>query len=116
MSNWYSKKIEDLFAELNTSKTGLTDLEAMRRIETYGQNKLQTTKQVTIGSIFIEQFKSPLIYVLIVAAVIVFFLGDTIDGSIIIGIVLLNAIIGTLQEGKARNTLQALQNLSLIHI
>lgn len=109
--NWYAQKVDDLFGAFKTSPIGLDESEVSRRTETYGKNILQTTKPVTLWSIFIEQFKSPFIYALLAASAIVFFLGETLDGSIIIGIVLINAAIGTFQEGKARNTLAALQNI-----
>lgn len=63
----------------------------------------------SIFTIFLHQFQSPLIYILIAASVVVFVIGEVVDGSIILAVLLFNAIVGTIQEGKAQNTLLALK-------
>jgi len=110
MSNiWYSYDKEKVLSILKTRLSGLTEVEVKRKQEE-GLNKIETKNKVGIFSIFIKQFKSPLIYILIFAGVVALSLGEIIDGSIILGIILLNAFIGTFQEGKAQNILEALSN------
>jgi len=108
---WYEFENEKILGSLKTSYQGLSDAEVLRRRNEYGPNTLKEISKVTIFTIFFSQFKSSLIYILIVAGIIAFFLGETIDGSIIFAIILLNAVIGTVQEGKARNTLEALEKV-----
>lgn len=107
--NWSTTKIEDIFKQFHSTKQGLGDFVIKENRSIYGENILNQTKKVTIFSIFISQFQSAFIYILLISALIVIFVGEFLDGFIIIGIVLLNAIIGTVQEGKARNTLGALK-------
>lgn len=108
---WYredTKKILDFF---QTNERGLTSLHVINQRKLYGENVLTQERKHSFFDIFISQMKSPLIYVLIAAAIIVFFLGDWIDGSIITFIVILNATIGSIQEGKAQDTLAALSRV-----
>ena len=110
--SWYSKSIHEVFSELKSGKDGLSHDEAELRLKRDGPNKLPDAKVDGILKIFLRQFQSPLIYILIVAAVIVLFLGENIDATIIFLVLLFNAIVGTIQEGKAQNTLQALKKFS----
>lgn len=109
---WHTKENIDLLSLFSVNKsTGLLEDEALKRLKKNGLNTLENKKKVTIFSIFLEQFKSPLIYVLLVALIIVFILGEVVDSFIILAVILINSIIGTVQEGKARNTLEALQTV-----
>lgn len=110
INSWYSYDKEKVLGTLKTGISGLSQIEVKRRQDSHGSNALKITSKKGIFSIFIKQFRSPLIYVLIVAGSIALFLGEIIDGSIIFGIILLNAIIGSIQEGKAQNILEALSN------
>ncbi len=109
-SNWYSKTPAEIFQELHSSEQGLSQEEAKRRSEEYGLNKLPDGKVDSYLVIFLRQFQSPLIYILLAVSVMVFAMGDIVDGIIILGVLIFNAIIGTVQEGKAQNTLLALKN------
>jgi Ca2+-transporting ATPase len=108
---WYRENINKILDFFQTSERGLTPLRVIEQRQKYGENVLKQEEKKTFKDMFISQMKSPLIYVLVVASIIVFFLGHWIDGSIIISIVLLNAIIGSIQEGKAQNTLAALSRV-----
>lgn len=77
-----------------------------------GPNKLPEFKADSLFVIFLRQFKSPFIYILLVAGGLVFATGETVDGFIVISVLLFNAIIGTIQEGKARNILVALKKIT----
>ncbi|MDP2651552.1 MAG: HAD-IC family P-type ATPase, partial [bacterium] len=97
------------YKELQTNEAGLRAEEATRRLKEDGPNTLPETKPDGYPIIFLRQFQSPLIYLLFAASAAVFFLGEVADGSIILAVLLFNAIVGTIQEGKAQNTLRALK-------
>ncbi|HEY4475104.1 MAG TPA: HAD-IC family P-type ATPase [Candidatus Paceibacterota bacterium] len=108
---WYSKSASEVIQDLGSNLSGLTHEETKKRLEKFGPNKLPEQKGKSLVRIFFEQFQSPLIYVLLVADVIVFALQETTDGLIILFILLFNAVLGTIQEGRAQNTLAALTKL-----
>jgi len=97
--------------ELHSSEFGLSAAEAARRLREGGGNVLPEKKPDSLAVIFVRQFKSPLIYILLGAAATVFLMGETVDATIILAVLLFNAIVGTFQEGKAQNTLRALRRL-----
>lgn len=107
---WYQQTIEQVFSKLQSSTEGLANHEAILRLREHGPNALPEAKLPSTWLIFLNQFKSPLVYILLIVSVVVAVLGDIAD-SIVISIVLVfNAIIGTVQEGRANNTLAALKN------
>ncbi|MDP2672084.1 MAG: HAD-IC family P-type ATPase, partial [Candidatus Daviesbacteria bacterium] len=109
---WYTKKAKDIFGILHSNENGLSKEEAISRLEKYGLNKLPDAKVDSLFIIFLLQFQSPLIYILLIASLIVFLMKEFIDGSIILFVLLFNAIVGTIQEGKAQNTLLALKKFA----
>jgi Mg2+-importing ATPase len=98
----------EIIKKLKTSTAGLTDGEAKSRLAFYGPNILKPKKRFGVFSIFISQFKSPIILVLIFAAVLSFFLKDPSDATIILSIVLIGSILGFWQEFRATNTINKL--------
>ena len=106
--SWHTKAIPEILDALHSCEHGLTTEEATERLKKYGLNKLPEGKVSSFPVIFLHQFQSSLIYILLAASAIVFVMGETIDGSIILAVLLFNAIVGTIQEGKAQNTLRAL--------
>lgn len=105
-------KLPELYKELNSSERGLDKQEAKLRLERYGANVLPIKKVPSVIHLFFHQFLNPLIYILLVAAVVTIILGDFTD-AIFIGIVLLvNAIIGSVQEFGAEKSAQALRHMS----
>ncbi len=106
---WHSISLPEIFAETKSKQNGLASQEATKRLKEYGLNKLPEGKVDSILVIFLRQFQSPLIYILLAASMIVFAMGEIVDGSIILAVLLFNAIVGTIQEGKAQNTLRALK-------
>lgn len=100
---------------LETSKLGLTSAEAAKRLAIYGPNVIPEKKKAGPVTIFIRQFMNFMIFVLIVAAVISGYLGDFADTLIILGIVLVNAVIGFYQEYNAEKALEALKNLAALN-
>ncbi len=109
--NVHSVSIDELFKLLNSSPNGLSKKEAEKRLQIYGLNELEEKKESKL-LIFIRQFNSPLVYILIIAAIITLFLGDYLDAGIITGIVFLNGILGFWQEIKAISSLEALKKLT----
>jgi P-type Ca2+ transporter type 2C len=89
---------------------GLLSIDAEKRLKKYGMNRLSTHQKAPLYSVFLRQFQSPLIYILLIAATIIFFFGNPLDAFVISGILFFNAIVGTLQEGRAENMLEGLQH------
>lgn len=108
---WHSLKVDDVLAKLNTSTAGLSREEALERQQEYGLNKLPSRKVPSWWQIFFHQFLSPLIYILIFAAIVTIFLKEWEDAGFIIFVILLNSIVGAWQENKAEKSAAALQNL-----
>lgn len=98
---------------LNSSKEGLTSSEAKARLSKYGFNEIQEKRKKTDLEIFIDQFKSFLIIILIVAVVLSFAFGEYIDGVLILLIILLNAFLGFIQTKKAEEAIAALKKLTV---
>src|SRR3989344_9660646 len=108
----YSKKIDDLYQEFKTSEQGLAEEEASKRLAQYGENKLKEKKEINTFLLFLNQFKSFLILILIAATIISFFLGKIVDAIVIFLIVLFNATFGFIQEYKAEKAIAALKKLT----
>lgn len=106
---WYEKSPAQLFEALASGEHGLTTLEVTKRLGEYGPNALSESKPDSVAVVFVRQFRSPLIYILLGASALVYAMGDVVDGSIIMAVLLFNAIIGAVQEGRAQNTLKALR-------
>ena len=108
-NKWQTHSLEQLFSQLESSPRGLAALEASRRLEESGPNTLPEPEARSLSWIFLSQFNSSLIFILLVAALIVFAIGDTTDALIILAVLIFNAIVGTIQEGRAENTLKVLK-------
>ncbi|WP_292465097.1 HAD-IC family P-type ATPase [Methanolobus sp.] len=108
---WCSIPSEDAFTVFNSHPEGLSQEEAEIRLARDGYNEVSSKQEHGPVYRFSKQFASPLIYLLIIAAVITFFLELYIDAIVILLVVLANAIIGFVQEGKAQNALEALSKL-----
>jgi len=109
---WHSLQIGEVFRKIVTDTNGLTDNEASKRIEEFGFNELKEARRKTIFSIFIGQFKSFLILILILATIFSIYLKEHVEAIAIGVILLINAFLGTFQEFKAEESLKALKKLS----
>ena len=116
---WHNLSTKDVEIKLETNlKDGLTDEEVAERLKKYGENKLQEQKKESIFIKFLKQFNDFMIIILIIAAVVSAIVtkiqgtGEYIDSIIIIAIVVLNAIMGLVQEAKAEKSLEALKKMS----
>lgn len=98
---WYQQPLTAVINYFKTdSERGLTQEQAQTALAFYGRNKIDLQIKETFLSIFIEQFKDPLVYLLIGSGAIIFLAGSRLDAFIIVGILLLNAIVGTVQESR----------------
>ena len=119
----YSQKANELLTELNTNQqNGLSSAEVTHRKQKYGANKLREKKKKTTMQRFFDQFKDAMILILIAAAVISFVVvcveqnwGELFEPLLIVLIVILNAVMGVYQEGKAEKALDALKSMSAPH-
>lgn len=93
-------------------ETGLTETEAAKRLAADGANELEQEKKKSPGAAFLEQLNDPLICVLLVAAFVSFLLHEISDAVIIGVVVLVNAVVGVIQEGKAQKALESLKKLT----
>jgi Ca2+-transporting ATPase len=109
--NWYQHGIKDALQKLGTSEKGLTETEAKQRIAQYGPNKLVEEEKIGKLKILLHQFTSPLIYILIIAGIVTLLLKEYIDSGVIFAVVILNAIIGFIQEYKAEESVRALKKM-----
>jgi P-type Ca2+ transporter type 2C len=109
--NWYNLAHVDVYKKLETTKEGLTIDEVKKRQKRYGPNKLPEAKRESKLSLFLAQFKSSLVYVLLAASIISLLLGDRIDAGVIMLAVLINVIIGFYQENKAQTALSSLRKI-----
>jgi P-type Ca2+ transporter type 2C len=108
---WYKLGTNEVFQELVTSESGLSDSEIRKRLEQYGQNRLAEEEAVSKLKILLHQFTSPLIYILMIAGIVTIFLQEYIDSGVIFAVVILNAIIGFVQEIKAEESVRALKKM-----
>ncbi len=109
--NWYQLPVKEVIQKLGTSEKGLTDKEAKQRLSQHGLNKLAEEEKINKFKILLHQFTSPLIYILLVAGVVTIFLEEYIDSGVIFSVVILNAIIGFIQEFKAEESVRALKKM-----
>jgi Ca2+-transporting ATPase len=110
---WYQLDVKETFQELRTSEEGLTDAEVKERLAQYGPNIFAQEEKLRRLKILLHQFKSPLIYILIIAGIVTFLLREYIDTGVIMAVVILNAIIGYIQEFKAEESMRALKKMVL---
>ncbi|HET7832960.1 MAG TPA: HAD-IC family P-type ATPase [Gallionella sp.] len=111
VSSWHSLPVPEALRALATDHAGLSLDEAARRLQQYGPNRLPAARRDGLAIRFARQFHNVLIYVLLVSAAITALLAHWVDCSVIAGVVLINAIIGVIQEGKAEHALDAIRNM-----
>lgn len=104
----------ELLTKLHTNEKGLTSNEAEERLARYGPNLLKPKKRASPAFIFLSQFKSPILLIMLFTSIMAFFLGDTFESLIIIIILFISSFIGFLQEKRATNAIGKL--LAIVHI
>ncbi|MDD3436783.1 MAG: HAD-IC family P-type ATPase [Candidatus Gastranaerophilales bacterium] len=108
---WHKMEINELFLQLKSDIEGLSEVKAADLLNIYGKNSLPTRKPHGILQIFFYQFLNPLIYILLVAGVLAFIIGDKKDSFFIFVVILINSTIGAIQEWKAEKSSETLQKL-----
>ena len=108
MKEFWSYDLDDILKRLKTNKAGLSSKEAEERIDKYGQNIFEEKKSSSNLGIFINQFKSPIIMILIFAVILSMFLKDYSDGIIILIIIMISAFLSYSHESKANNAVKKL--------
>ncbi|MFO7983846.1 MAG: cation-transporting P-type ATPase [Desulfuromonadales bacterium] len=112
---WHAQDTKEVFRQLAAHEDGLSTEEAGRRLERYGPNRLPAPEKRGPVRRFLVQFHNLLIYVLLCAAVITAMLGHWLDCGVILGVVLVNALIGFIQEGKAEKALDSIRAMLSLH-
>lgn len=104
----WAESIEHVCSHLATSEQGLSASEADQRLRPYGHNAFKRKESTSLAAIFLKQFASPLIFLLLGAAAVSYTLGDTLDTFVIVGAVMFNVVLGFYREHHAENTLDKL--------
>lgn len=108
---WYQLDSNQVFTDCDTRSEGLRKEEIEERLAAYGPNKLPEEEGISLLKLALHQFTSPLIYILLVAAVITALLKEFIDTGVIVAVLIINAVVGYLQEYKAEASVRALKNM-----
>lgn len=110
--HWYQLSKEELKESFHSTENGLSASEAARLLEEKGPNALTETKRKSVLQVFAEQFRDLLVIILMIAAVISVFSGNLESTIVIIAVIILNAVLGTVQHEKAQKSLESLKSLS----
>lgn len=109
---WHSEPLGDVMEKLGSSAEGLSDSEAKERLACCGKNELNQRKKKSIGKMLLEQVTDVMVLILVGAAVLSLFLGEWAEAIVIFTIIVVDAVIGVVQECKATNALEALKQMS----
>lgn len=112
MKDFYLQSKDEVLKEFKASPNGLSSGEAKERLDKYGENALVEGKKKTVFQVFLDQFKDLMVIILIIAALISAFTGDAESTIVIIAVLILNAVLGTVQHVKAEKSLESLKSLS----
>ena len=110
-NNWHAEDFTQVLSILESSADGISEEESRRRLLIDGANELEVFKRDGIFILFLRQFHNILIYVLLFSGVITLYLGHLVDAGVILGVVVLNAIVGFIQEGKAEKSIEAIRSM-----
>lgn len=111
--DWHTIPADDLLRDLDSAPDGLTTQDAARRLERYGPNSLRTGKPVSAWRILVDQFRSVVVLLLVVATGVAWLIGDPIEAIAILGVLVINATIGFVTEFRARGAMAALLRLEV---
>ena len=114
MVEYYKKTPKEVLKELGSSKRGLSEAEAKQRLKRYGLNEIKEEERISPLKIFISQFRSFMVGILIIAILISLAIGHILDASVIAAILIINAVLGFIQEYKAEKAIEALKKLVTI--
>lgn len=111
-AHWHILSEDELFAKLKATRDGLSAAEATQRLGEHGANEIQEAKPIRRITIFLRQFTSLIVWLLVIAAVVAATLGEIVDATAILAIVFLNGVIGFYQEHKAEQSIAALRKMT----
>ena len=111
MTDYHHLTVDEVLAYLDTSRSGLGEIEAAERLRRFGPNRLPEPARKTLISVFLSQFRSPFIYLLLAAAGVSLIIGHVTDAVFIFAVLLLNSAVGTFQEWRAETRAIALKAL-----
>ncbi|WP_455675843.1 cation-transporting P-type ATPase, partial [Pradoshia sp.] len=109
---FHSSSIEEILQAVNSTENGLSAAEAENRLDRDGYNELAAKEKDPIWKLFLENFKDPMVIVLLIAAIVQIILGEIMESIIIFAVLMINAIISVIQTKKAESSLDALRQLS----
>ena len=110
--DYYKIPVKEVLSDLKTSENGLSETEAKARLQRYGYNEIEEKERISPLKIFLSQFSSPLIWILMAAVVISIIIGEVVNALVISVILLINAAIGFVQEYKAEKAIEALKRMA----
>jgi magnesium-transporting ATPase (P-type) len=108
---WHALEAPEALQRLHVEGSGLSDEEAARRLETYGRNRIRRQDADSAFMVFVRQFKNPLLYVLVGSSALAMAMGKLADGLVVLAVVVLNALIGFVQEYRAGKAIEALSQM-----
>jgi P-type Ca2+ transporter type 2C len=115
-SDVHTLSVEEVFQSFQTNaETGLSNSEVDNRSKEFGLNSYQVQKQKSIWMMILQQFKSPIVYLLLAGAAVSVYFQDYVEAIAIVVVILVNALIGFLMELQARNSMNALREMDVIH-
>jgi len=109
---YYNRSVNEIFKELQTNECGLSQENVKKRLDEFGFNTIKIEKETSLWVIILRQFTDPLIYILLIAAVITLIIQEYINTTVIIATILFNAVIGFFQEYSAEKATQAIKKLA----
>ncbi|MGL5352757.1 MAG: cation-translocating P-type ATPase, partial [Clostridium sp.] len=112
MEKYFSQSVNDTLKNFEVTQSGLSDVQVTSNLENYGYNELSEKKKATVLQVFLNQFKDLLVVILLVAAIISMATGNVESTLVIFAVIILNAILGTVQHFKAEQSLDSLKALS----
>ena len=110
-TSWYAESVDFAFEKTKSSKDGLTTEEAEKRLKENGANVLPQKKAKSVFLMFLEEIINPIVLILLVAMTFSFVVGELLDGFVILGIVMIDAVIGTVQSKRAERIASSLSNM-----
>lgn len=108
----YKSTYQEVIKNLDSSLSGLSKERAEELLEKNGANELKEADKVPTYKLFLESFKDPLVIILLIAALVQIFLGETVESIIIFAVIIINSVLGVVQTKKAESSLESLKNLS----
>ena len=116
-ASWHVLEVDVVLERLQSdTRAGLTSTQARQRAAAHGPNALPEAPRRPLVAVFLSQFKSPLIYILFIAAALALVMGHWSDAAVIVGVVIVNALVGAYQEGRAEQSMAALRRLSALQV